>query len=139
MKSFKIFSFLLLSSFCVIAPAENSNQDVNTAVEGEVHEFGTRGINLDTILSEHNLVIVDFWADWCGPCRRMMPELSKIAKNHPNVYVLKVNIDQYRDLAIQYGIQSLPTLLFFKNKQLIAQEIGSKTYKELKKAISRHF
>ncbi|MCX6935509.1 MAG: thioredoxin [Verrucomicrobia bacterium] len=71
-------------------------------------------------------VLVDFWAEWCGPCRMIAPLLEQIAKDHPSkVVVGKVNVDEEQALAAKYGIQSIPAFFIFKNGQIAEQFIGS--------------
>ncbi|MEY2409711.1 MAG: thioredoxin 1 [Verrucomicrobiota bacterium] len=78
-------------------------------------------------------VVVDFWAEWCGPCKMIAPMLEQLATEYSGkVKVAKVNIDQAQQLAVQYRINSIPTLLFFKNGQVIDQVVGAKPMKDLK-------
>jgi len=71
-------------------------------------------------------VLVDFWAEWCGPCRMIAPLLEQIAKDHPGkVVVGKVNVDQEQTLAAKYGIQSIPAFFIFKNGEVTDQFIGA--------------
>lgn len=70
-------------------------------------------------------VLVDFWASWCGPCRMIAPVLEEVAAERPDVKVCKVNVDEEQELAISYGVSSIPTLLVFKNGQLVNKSIGA--------------
>ncbi|MCX7032175.1 MAG: thioredoxin [Spirochaetes bacterium] len=71
-------------------------------------------------------VVADFWAEWCGPCRMIAPVLKELAKDYKDkLKVAKINVDEEPDLASRYGIQSIPTLLFFKGGQLVKQQIGA--------------
>ena len=74
-------------------------------------------------------VLVDFYADWCGPCKMLAPILEKV----DNIDILKVNVDAFPDLAANYGIMSIPTLILFENGKEIKKEIGFKTLEEIKK------
>ncbi len=70
-------------------------------------------------------VIVDFWAPWCGPCRAIAPTLEAVEKDlHGQVKVVKINIDEQPGLAVQFGVQSIPTLLFFKNGKPVQRIVG---------------
>lgn len=70
-------------------------------------------------------VLVDFWADWCGPCKMLAPTIEKLAKEYEGkVKVGKVNIDEYADLAIKYGVVSIPTVALFKNGQVVDKSVG---------------
>jgi thioredoxin 1 len=78
-------------------------------------------------------VLVDFWAEWCGPCKMIAPMLDELASEYDGkVKIGKVNIDAHQDLAIQYRINSIPTLLFFKNGQVVDQVVGAKSKKDFK-------
>jgi thioredoxin len=71
-------------------------------------------------------VVADFWAEWCGPCRMISPVLQELAKDYKDrLKVAKINVDEEPDLAARYGIQSIPTLLFFKGGQVVKQQIGA--------------
>ena len=71
-------------------------------------------------------VVADFWAEWCGPCRMIAPVLEALAKDYKDrLKVAKINVDEEPDLASRYGIQSIPTLLFFKGGEMVRQQIGA--------------
>ncbi len=70
-------------------------------------------------------VLVDFWATWCGPCRMIAPVLEEVAKERPDVTVCKVDVDEERDLALEYGVSSIPTLLVFRDGKVVNQSIGA--------------
>ena len=78
------------------------------------------------VVKSGKLVIVDFWAEWCGPCKMIAPLLDEVARENPDkVKIVKVNVDQEQELAQQYGISSIPTLLFFKGGTVSDQVVGS--------------
>jgi thioredoxin 1 len=71
-------------------------------------------------------VIADFWAEWCGPCRMIAPILRELSKDYQDrLKIVKINVDEEPDLASRFGIQSIPTLLFFKGGQVVKQQIGA--------------
>ena len=70
-------------------------------------------------------VLVDFWASWCGPCRMIAPVLEEVAAQRPDIQVCKVNVDEEQALAMAYGISSIPTLLLFKNGQVVNKSLGA--------------
>ncbi len=69
-------------------------------------------------------VLVDFWATWCGPCRMLAPVLEEVAEERQDITVCKVDVDEERELALEYGISSIPTLLVFKNGEVVKKSIG---------------
>lgn len=69
-------------------------------------------------------VLVDFWATWCGPCRMIAPVVEAVAEERPDITVCKVDVDEERELAMEYGISSIPTLLVFKDGQIANKSIG---------------
>lgn len=79
----------------------------------------------------NNLYLVDFYADWCGPCKMLAPILEEL----DGIEILKVNVDEHPDLAAKYGIMSIPTLLFFKDGKEIKKEIGFRNLEEIKSII----
>ena len=71
-------------------------------------------MNLEEILKSDKPVVVDVWAAWCGPCKMMNPVIEQVKSNNENLEVVKVNVDEERDLAVKYQIRSIPTLVLFK-------------------------
>ena len=82
--------------------------------------------DFDSVVKQSSkTVLVDFWASWCGPCRMIAPVLEEVAAERPDVKVCKVNVDEEQELAISYGVSSIPTLLVFKNGQVVKQSVGA--------------
>lgn len=81
----------------------------------------------DELIKKDRYVLVDFWAAWCAPCRMVAPVIDKIAEQYgEKVTVAKVNVDDHQELSIRYGIQSIPTVIFFKEGRVASKEIGVK-------------
>lgn len=76
------------------------------------------------VLKTEGIVMVDFWAAWCGPCKMLSPIVDQIAEEHPEIKVCKVNIDEEPSLAIDFKVMSIPTLLVFKNGEKVNMSIG---------------
>lgn len=80
-------------------------------------------------------VLVDFWAVWCGPCQMMAPILHELEAEMPDVQIGKVNVDEQMDLARQFRVVSIPTLIIFKNGQEVQRMVGVTSKEELKDAL----
>ncbi len=95
--------------------------------------------NFDKFVSEGSC-IVDFWAEWCGPCKMLAPELEKFAKEHKGkIKVGKVNVENEQGLAERFMIMSIPALLFFKNGEQVEQTAGAITKEEVEKISKERF
>ena len=82
--------------------------------------------NFEELLQDEKLVIVDFWATWCGPCRMLSPLLDEVEEEMADkVTVVKVNVDDADEIAMKYRIMNIPTLLFFKGGQLVDKTVGA--------------
>ena len=89
-----------------------------------------------TVLQSDKPVILDFWAEWCQPCKMLSPIVEEIAGEYEDaVKVGKLNVDDNPDTATKYGIRGIPTLLFFKDGQVVQQLVGVKPKSEIKKVI----
>ncbi|PVU91807.1 hypothetical protein BB559_001022 [Furculomyces boomerangus] len=79
----------------------------------------------DSIIAEGGLVVVDFHAVWCGPCKMIAPKIKEFSAEFPNVKFLKVDVDQLSDIAEEVGISAMPTLKYYKNGVLIDEVVGA--------------
>lgn len=78
------------------------------------------------VLNSDKTVLLDFWADWCGPCKMIAPIIHEIAEEHPEIKVCKVNVDEEQELALKYQVMSIPTLLVIKDGKITNTSIGAK-------------
>ena len=76
------------------------------------------------VLDYKGTVLVDFWADWCGPCRMLSPIVDEVATENPGIKVGKINVDEQQELSAQFSIMSIPTLLVFRDGKKISESIG---------------
>ena len=82
--------------------------------------------NFEEIKSSEKTVLIDFYADWCGPCRMVSPIVDKIASEHPEYLVCKVNVDDEPELANEFEVSSIPTLIVMRDGEIVNQSIGAK-------------
>jgi len=91
------------------------------------------------VLNSDKPVFVDFWAEWCGPCRMVSPIVEELSKEYEGkVNFVKVNVDQNRDLASKYNILSIPTLAIFRNGEVVAQTAGASSIESIRNYIDKN-
>lgn len=83
------------------------------------------------VMQAEGTVLIDFWAAWCGPCRMIAPAVEKIAEEHPEVKVCKINIDDEQELAIRHGVMSIPTIMVVKNGEIVNTAVGLRPKEEI--------
>jgi thioredoxin len=142
MRTYKSLALVLLCSASLTGckptsekPAE-STTSTRSRSHGAVHV--TSAAQFDQLIANGN-VLVDFYASWCGPCKRLGPVIDQLAQEIDTVTFLKVDTDQLNSISNRYGIRSIPTLLFFKNGAQVKREQGYKSASELRNLLSSTF
>jgi len=93
--------------------------------------------NFEQTVNDNSMVIIDFWAPWCGPCKGFAPVYEKAAESHPDVVFGKVNTDEQQELAGSFGIRSIPTLVVFREKVILFQQAGALPGNALEQVITQ--
>ncbi len=85
----------------------------------------------EEVMNSEKPVLVDFWASWCGPCRMVIPVVEQIAEENEDIKVVKVNVDEEQELAAQFGVMTIPTLMIVKNGEITNKSVGVKNKKQI--------
>lgn len=114
----------------------NDNKENNLKEEEKMEILKVTSENFEEeVLKNEGTVLIDFYADWCGPCKMMAPVVEKIAEENPNLKVVKVNIDEEEALAIQYRVMSIPTFVILKNGEVVNKVVGAMAKSELESLV----
>ena len=103
---------------------ENDQQIANIKEENMSVLEITKNNFEEEVLKSEKTVLVDFYADWCGPCKMLSPIVDEIAKENEEIKVCRINVDKEEDLAVKYGIMSIPTLVAIKNGEEVERKVG---------------
>ena len=87
------------------------------------------------VMETEKVVVIDFWATWCGPCKMMAPVVEEVAKDYPDVKVCKVNVDEEPELSNAFKIVSIPTIVVIKNDEIIDSVVGYRPKEDIEKII----
>ena len=123
---------LLLAGMLLGCGADSAGQTQPTETQNQIQEEEAMIVNVTKsnfekeVIQSGKTVLVDFWAPWCGPCRMVGPILEEIAQEREDVKICKINVDEEGELASQFGIVSIPTLLVFENGQIVNQAVGAR-------------
>lgn len=93
--------------------------------------------NFEQVVTSNPMVVVDYWAPWCGPCRGFAPVFEAVAEANPDVVFAKVNTDEEQELANQFGIRSIPTLMVFRQQVILYAEPGAVSGRDLDRVIEQ--
>ncbi len=139
--------FLIAIGFAVLAVSaagmsvtvrgSNTTSAGRSASTGAVIEHATAETFEKRVLRSRGLVLVDFYADWCGPCRTQGAILKEFAPEFHKGKIVKIDVDKSPKLAVRYGVQGLPTLLVFKDGKVIGQHVGLISKKQLQVVLSK--
>ena len=87
--------------------------------------------NFESVIKSNESVLLDFYADWCGPCRMVAPIIEEIANENPDIAVGKINVDEENELAARFGVFSIPTIVAIKRGEVISKSVGAKPKAQL--------
>lgn len=106
-----------------LAEMMQNNREVTNPNQDSVIDLDLA--SFDKVISENQLVLVDFWAEWCGPCKAMHPIFERMAKKYPQIKFCRVDVDSNQPLAQKFGVQAIPTFMMFSGGQLVDKMMGA--------------
>lgn len=104
--------------------AEMLQQQQEFIAQSQVQVLDLNSANFDGVTSQ-GLVLVDFWAEWCGPCKMMHPIFDRMAKKYRHIKFARVNVDQNQDISMKFGVQAIPTFIMFKDGKPVERMMGA--------------
>ncbi len=104
--------------------AEMLQQQQESIAQNQVQVLDLNSANFDGVTSQ-GLVLVDFWAEWCGPCKMMHPIFDRMAKKYRHIKFARVNVDQNQDISMKFGVQAIPTFIMFKDGKPVERMMGA--------------
>ena len=104
--------------------AEMLQQQQESIAQSQVQVLDLNSANFDSAVS-NGLVLVDFWAEWCGPCKMMHPIFDRMAKKYRHIKFARVNVDQNQDISMKFGVQAIPTFIMFKDGKRVDRMTGA--------------
>ena len=104
--------------------AEMIQQQQESIAQSQVQVIDLNSANFDGVTSQ-GLVLVDFWAEWCGPCKMMHPIFDRMAKKYRHIKFARVNVDQNQDISMKFGVQAIPTFIMFKDGKQVERMMGA--------------
>lgn len=129
---FFIISMILLNIYL----NSKNKQEIKNEEENDMEVLKVTSENFEKeVLQSDKIVLVDFYADWCGPCKMLSPVVDSVANENEDIKVVKVNVDNAQDLAIKYQVMSIPTLVVIKNGQEINRSVGVVSKSEIEEMV----
>lgn len=104
--------------------AEMMQAQQESIAQSQVHVLELNSANFDHSISK-GLVLVDFWAEWCGPCKMMHPVFERMSKKYRHIQFARVNVDQSQDISMKFGVQAIPTFIMFRDGQPVDRMMGA--------------
>lgn len=140
-----IITFVVIGVFCIANNIlmKNNNENQYKNVSGDSIDENVEIIHItaadfeDEVLNCEKTVVVDFYADWCGPCKVLSPTIEKFANENPDIKVVKINIDEEEKIAEDYNIMYIPTLVFVKNGEEVDRTVGVVGKSEISKIVNK--